>query len=177
MWAFCIYDTEKQLCFASRDRLGVKPFYYCHQSDFFSFASEQKAFIKSGLINTGMNQTALHSYLINGTLENNTNNFFDGITELWPGTNLVYDIKQQDVTTHTYYHLKKQLNLKNNDLTENALIEKISTAFTNAIKLRLRSDVEVGTCLSGGIDSSAIAVTIAELTQKPFYCFKSNRVH
>lgn len=173
MWAFCIYDTEKQLCFASRDRLGVKPFYYCHQSDFFSFASEQKAFIKSGLINTGINQTALHSYLVNGTLENNTNNFFDGITELWPGTNLVYDIKQQDVTTHTYYHLKKQLNLKNNNLSENDLIEKISTVFTNAIKLRLRSDVEVGTCLSGGIDSSAIAVTIAELTQKPFYCFTS----
>jgi asparagine synthase (glutamine-hydrolysing) len=173
MWAFCIYDTEKQLCFASRDRLGVKPFYYSHQADFFSFASEQKAFTKAGLIKAEINQTALHSYLVNGTLENNASNFFEGITELWPGTNLVYDIQQQDVSTHTYYHLKQQLNLKNNELTEDELIEKISTAFTNAIKLRLRSDVEVGTCLSGGIDSSAIAVTIAELTQKPFYCFTS----
>jgi asparagine synthase (glutamine-hydrolysing) len=173
MWAFCIYDKEKQLCFASRDRLGVKPFYYCHQSDFFSFASEQKAFAKAGLIKTEINQTALHNYLINGTLENNASNFFEGVTELWPGTNLVYDIQQQDVSTHVYYHLKKQLNLKNNGLTEQELIEKISNTFTNSIKLRLRSDVEVGTCLSGGIDSSAIAVTIAELTQKPFYCFTS----
>ena len=81
MWSFCIYDSEKQLCFASRDRLGVKPFYYINNHHLFCFASEQKAFIKADLIKAKINQNALHNYLINGLLETETGNFFEGINE------------------------------------------------------------------------------------------------
>ena len=59
MWAFCIYDTKQQLCFASRDRFGVKPFYYLNNTAVFAFASEQKAFVKSGLITAIINKKAL----------------------------------------------------------------------------------------------------------------------
>jgi len=173
MWAFCIYDTEKQICFASRDRLGVKPFYYLNTDYLFSFASEQKAFIKSGIIPFRINKKALHDYLINDLLENDTSNFFDGISELWPGTNLVYDFRVKTVSISSYYNLKDQVNLKNDKLNEKDLIEKIRTTFENSVKLRMRSDVEVGTCLSGGIDSSALAVTMSEITQQPLYCFTS----
>ena len=92
MWAFCIYDATKQALFASRDRLGVKPFYYLNKPDSFSFASEQKAFIGSGLIKANVDEKALHSYLINGLLENERSNFFNGITELWPGDCLNYNL-------------------------------------------------------------------------------------
>lgn len=171
MWAFCIYDVKQQICFASRDRFGVKPFYYINSNSFFSFASEQKAFIKSGLISAKINDKALHNYLINDLIENETDNFFEGITELFPGNNLVYDLKTKQISIRNYYNLKNNINLSNDSLSETELIEKINYTFENAVKLRLRSDVEVGTCLSGGIDSSALAVTMAHFTNKPVHCF------
>lgn len=173
MWAFCIYDSEKKLCFASRDRLGVKPFYYINNKEFFSFASEQKAFIKAELIASKINDKALHNYLINGLLETQTNNFFEGISELMPGNNLVFNLKTNDIKITSYYNLTQNITLVNDHLSEKELIDKIAYAFENSVKLRLRSDVEVGTCLSGGIDSSALAVTISEITQQPLYCFTS----
>ena len=173
MWAFCIYDADKNTCFASRDRFGVKPLYYINNPHFFSFASEQKAFIKSGLIKAKINTHALQNYLFNDLLESNTENFFDEIIELWPGTNLFYDISSCKIITESYYHLSQHVTLKNDYLNENELIEKISFVFENAVKIRLRSDVEVGTCLSGGIDSSALALTIAQFSKQPISCFTS----
>ncbi|MBA2611985.1 MAG: asparagine synthase (glutamine-hydrolyzing) [Bacteroidetes bacterium] len=173
MWAFCIYDSEKKICFASRDRFGVKPFYFINDNTIFSFASEQKAFVKAGLIHTKTDQAALHSYLINGLLEVSASNFFESINELMPGNNLVYNLKTQELKINSYYNLTDHITLRNDRLSESELIEKITDAFENSVKLRLRSDVEVGTCLSGGIDSSALAVTISELTKQPLSCFTS----
>ncbi len=173
MWAFCIYDTTKKICFASRDRFGVKPFYYVNTNGVFAFASEQKAFIKSGIVTTRINQKALHDYLVNGLMENEGSNFFEGITELWPGNNLVYDLTTKSLTLHSYFHLSECIHLNNDQLSEKELTERINHTLETAIALRLRSDVEVGTCLSGGIDSSVLAVTIYSLTRKPLYCFTS----
>lgn len=173
MWAFCIYDKEKQFCFASRDRFGVKPFYYINKKDVFSFASEQKAFVKANLIEARINSNALHNYLINGLLENKPENFFNDVNELMPGCNLIFDLKTNEIATKQYYHLKQHTNEINDCLSEKELIEKISFSLENAIKIRLRSDVEVGTCLSGGIDSSALAVSISDITNQPLFCFTS----
>lgn len=173
MWSFCIFDAERQVCFASRDRLGVKPFYYVNDGQLFAFASEQKAFIKTGIVPFHINKKALHNYLVNDLLENEVANFFEGVSELWPGCNLVYDIRTQTVSTYSYYHLKNQLNLKNDLLSEAELITEIRHTFDNSVRLHLRSDVEVGTCLSGGIDSSALAATIAEFSGRPLHCFTS----
>jgi len=173
MWSFCIYDSEKQLCFASRDRLGVKPFYYINDNNLLAFSSEQKAFIKAELIAAKINNNALHNYLINGLLETNSTNFFEGINELMPGNNLVFNLKTQELKITTYYNLTEHITLTNDRLSEKELIDKIAYTFENSVKLRLRSDVEVGTCLSGGIDSSALAVTISEITKQPLYCFTS----
>ena len=173
MWSFCIYDSEKQLCFASRDRLGVKPFYYINDNNLLAFASEQKAFIKAELIAAKINNDALHNYLINSLLETTSTNFFEGINELMPGNNLVLNLKTKELKITTYYNLTEHITLTNDRLTEKELIDKIAHTFENAVKLRLRSDVEVGTCLSGGIDSSALAVTISEITKQPLYCFTS----
>ena len=171
MWAFCIYDAEKKICFASRDRLGVKPFYYLNQPDYFAFASEQKAFVKSKLLSAKMNKKALHNYLINGLTENEPDNFFENVTELWPGTSLVFNISTKEINIRPYYHLSEQINLNNDRLSEKQLVEKISETLITAVRLRLRSDVEVGTCLSGGIDSSALAAIITAITGKPLFCF------
>jgi asparagine synthase (glutamine-hydrolysing) len=172
MWAFCIYDMEKQILFCSRDRLGVKPFYFCNSQQHFSFASEQKAFVKSGIVKAQMNTTALHDYLINGRLEQSQTNFFEGIEELFPGNNLVYDLKNHKYVITPYYSVSNfQTKLY---ATETELIEKVFTTFNRAVELRLRSDVEVGTCLSGGIDSSSIAVLMAKHSSQAIHCFTAD---
>ncbi len=172
MWAFCIYDVEKQILFCSRDRLGVKPFYFHHSEQQFSFASEQKAFVKSGLVKAQMNKNALHDYLINGRLEQNQVNFFEGIEELFPGHNLVYDLKNHSHVITRYYSVS---NFQTKSFaSETEIIENVFTTFNRAVELRLRSDVAVGTCLSGGIDSSSIAVLMAKHSLQPIHCFTAD---
>ncbi len=173
MWAFCIYDKRSNTFFASRDRLGVKPFYYIHNSSFFAFASEQKAFIKSGLIKATFNKRALHSYLVDEELENCTSNFFEGINELWPGQNLVFDPKDHSVKFSYYFERKKIETNTNEKLNDNELIDLVKKELFNMVQLRMRSDVEVGTCLSGGIDSSVIAGIMAQNVKTPIHCFTS----
>ncbi|MCW3077449.1 MAG: asnB [Bacteroidetes bacterium] len=171
MWAFCIFDTEKQLCFASRDRLGVKPFYYINTVECMAFASEQKAFVSSGLIKASYNYKAAHDYLVNGSLETETNNFFDGIEELFPGNNLIYNLKTKAVKIEKYYKINQTQN--NEKLSDRELIDLIEQKLYNAVKLRLRSDVEVGACLSGGIDSSVLCGLMHKILNKSNYCFTS----
>jgi len=173
MWAFCLYDKNTNTFFASRDRLGVKPFYYINNNSFFAFASEQKALVKSRLIKAKFNQKALHNYLLNDELENESANFFEGITELWPGENLVYDNITGALTISKYFEIAQLESTTNESLNDAGLTKLIKEKVTDAITIRLRSDVEVGTCLSGGIDSSVIAGIMAQSITKPINCFTS----
>lgn len=174
MWAFCILDLNRHMCFASRDRLGVKPFYYTDTKDSFAFASEQKAFFKAGVLNARVNERALHDYLVNGLLETRTENFFEGVRELWPGTNMIYNLRTHQVSIHTWFDPHKLPFLENEHLGDDEIIGRIRSGVEKAVQLRLRSDVEVGTCLSGGIDSSVIAMMVARQTKRPFHCFTAS---
>ncbi|MGZ3900663.1 MAG: asparagine synthase (glutamine-hydrolyzing), partial [Bacteroidia bacterium] len=171
MWSFCIYDTEKQICFASRDRLGVKPFYYINSEDSIAFASEQKAFVKSGLVKAKFNNKTAHNYLVNGLLETESANFFEGVNELLPGNNLIYSLKNKEIKIEKYYSIS--ITQKNDNLSDNELADHLEELLYKAVKLRLRSDVEVGACLSGGIDSSALCGLMHGILGKDNYCFTS----
>lgn len=171
MWAFCLYDSRNNTVFASRDRLGVKPFYFCETDSFFAFASEQKALVKSGLIVAKASQAAMANFLLDGALERERNNFFEGIIELFPGHNLIYNLNDHTYSTHCYYNLAEHITSVNEHLSDKILSSLIWQKLDDAVQLRLRSDVEVGTCLSGGIDSSALAVTMERHSLKPIHCF------
>lgn len=171
MWAFAIVDVKNKQVFASRDRLGVKPFYYVNNLNLFAFASEQKAFVKAQLIKAETNSKDIYQYLINANIEYNNSSFFENVTELLPGENLIYNYTTHQLKTEKYYSLKAKNNLNNNDLSDEQLIAEIKQKLINAIQIRLRSDVEVGTCLSGGIDSSAIAVLMQSINNKKINCF------
>lgn len=173
MWAFCIYDGITQQFICSRDRFGVKPFYFINTALCFAFASEQKAFVKAGLIKAEMRPTALHDYLLNNRLEQKPENFFQEVLELFPGQHLIYDIKSHTYQTQTYYHLKSAQTFEEAP-EESVLIKTIYDTLQTAIKLRLRSDVAVGTCLSGGLDSSSIAVIMQQFTPNRIHCFTSD---
>lgn len=173
MWSFCIYDVEQNNLFCARDRFGVKPFYYINNGSCFAFASEQKAFIKSGLITAEINQKALHNYFINHRLETEEQNFFSNVKELWPSHYLVYDLKTNETEINKYYEINDTYDFSTDLVSNKVLIKQIAEKLDHAVNIRLRSDVPVGSCLSGGIDSSVLAVLMSEHQNIPVHFFTS----
>lgn len=164
MWAFAIYDIQNQTVFASRDRFGVKPFYYAFNKNVFTFSSEQKAIVMSGLVPKTINKSAAFDYLAFANFEHEEEGLFKGVFELLPGNNLTFSYKNWNVEMENYYTLScNTSNSKTSIAKENEYIEDISTLFKKAIQIRMRSDVSVGACLSGGLDSSAIVAQMGKL--------------
>lgn len=159
MWAFALYDKAKNIIFCSRDRFGVKPFYFTQNDDKFVFGSE----IKQLLVFTKpvANQKILLDFLVTGFLEHTNETFFKDIFKLDSSSNLVYDLNTQSYEIYKYYEIKTSEKLAN--LDEIKSINEYEKELKRAIELRLRSDVRVGTCLSGGLDSSSVASIAASL--------------
>ncbi|MCB0402361.1 MAG: asparagine synthase (glutamine-hydrolyzing) [Flavobacteriales bacterium] len=167
MWAFVIYDREKDILFGARDRFGVKPFYYTTVQDSFTFASEIKALLQLDGFQKELNPKAVFDYLVSGKLELDPESFFQGIHELPPAHCFTYQATNKQLTISKYFELSINTQWESNDAAsakthESVVREKLN----NAIELRLNADVKVGTCLSGGIDSSIIACSINEMLQK-----------
>jgi len=154
MWAFALYDKKNNHIFCARDRVGVKPFYYINNPNVFAFASEVKAFIKSNLIKFNINEIQQFDFIINSNLETQAQGLITDVVELKPAHYLLYNLTNHTIDCETFYQLP---NSSSSVVSENELIERIQETLINAIKLRLRSDVEVGSCLSGGLDSTVIA--------------------
>lgn len=174
MWAFAIYDVANQQLFASRDRFGVKPFYYYLNSTQFAFSSEQKALVMSGLMPRKINKKAAFDYLAFASLESEPEGMFEGVIELEPGFNLKLDYKNWKLSLNQYYDLKIAQGVESIDAKkESEYIEELTRLFKDAVDLRLRSDVPVGACLSGGIDSSAIVTQMSDIGKIGIHTFTS----
>lgn len=159
MWAFAIYDFQKRRLFCSRDRLGVKPFYYTQLGKQLFFSSELKALHKI-TENRTANRKRVYEYLAYGYRINNGETFFDNCSELLPGTNLI--IEDSEIILKKYWTLKSDLyKLKD----KNDYKREFSELFKSAVKLRYRSDVPVALLLSGGLDSTAIARVTDDLIE------------
>ena len=154
MFSFSLFDVENNSLFCARDRVGVKPFYYINNHRAFAFASEYKAFIKSGLIKFEVNNTQQVEFLTQATLETSEESLFKNIKELKPAHYLLYNLSSHQLEIKQYYELPTEDVIQKTDAELIHLIEK---KLVTAIKLRLRSDVAIGSCLSGGLDSSIIA--------------------
>ncbi|MCE3229477.1 MAG: asnB [Bacteroidetes bacterium] len=167
MWAFVIYDREKNELFGARDRFGVKPLYYYSTGNIFAFASEQKALLKIEGIKTGINPAAAFDFFLKNTMEHEQEGMFQNVLELFPSHAFRLELQKKNFVQWKYYTLP--VNDKWENFSEHVFSEAVSKTrelFLRAISLRLRSDVAVGSCLSGGIDSSAIACAIHELRKK-----------
>ncbi len=171
MWAFVIYDKQKKQLFASRDRFGVKPFYYCKNEHQFGFASEQKALLKSGIVSFNPNEKAVFDYWLFSALEEEEEGMFKGIHELFPAHCLTVNLQTGELKKWPYYVLRYSCNYSSSTFNLQESVEKIQSLFIDAVRLRLRSDVEVASCLSGGLDSSSIVSTIHKLTGKGLNTF------
>ena len=144
MWAFCIFDREAQTLFCARDPFGVKPFYFLNNDAHFGFASEIKALLSIPSYKAKANPKAILDFLAQAQIELEAEGFFKDIFELLPGTSLLYSL-----TDHSY----KQQAYKTH---QEAPFSSIRVALEQTLTRRLRADVPVGFCLSGGLDSSTL---------------------
>jgi asparagine synthase (glutamine-hydrolysing) len=158
MWAFALYDKTRELIFCSRDRFGVKPFYYSDSSSVFAFGSEIKQ-----LLNFQKKREAnipiLMDYLVAGLDDHSNETFFTNIFKLEQSHSLIYDLKNHNFSISRYYELNSSTDTSH--LNEADSVSLYKNLLEDSIRLRLRSDVRVGTCLSGGLDSSSVATIAA----------------
>ncbi len=155
MFAFAIWDAFEEKLFFARDRFGEKPFYYFFDSEQFLFASEIKALWAAGIAKE-WNHMMLLSFLANGHTQNAVDaslSFYKNIFCLPPGHYATYQLQNSELYVYLYWDLDKQAAVP---IPEEEAVEKFNALFTTSIQRRLRSDVTVGTSLSGGLDSSAI---------------------
>ncbi|MEO5357112.1 MAG: asparagine synthase (glutamine-hydrolyzing) [Nitrospirae bacterium YQR-1] len=158
MWAFAIYDRAANQLFCCRDRFGVKPFYYTVLRSGFAFASEIKALLALPDIKRAVNDEAVFDYLALG----NEGRFLSEIDELMPAHSMTIDLSTDlRPAVKRYYTLNTNRSLfAAEGVTTTEAAAKVRELILNSIALRLRSDVTVGSCLSGGIDSSTIVCAI-----------------
>ena len=162
MWAFAIYDPSKNHVFCSRDRFGIKPFYYTViDSNRFYFASEIKAFTKIKDWNPVLNNSIAYDFLKNSVVNHTENTFFQNVFELRGGNNIIINLKTGKYNKIKYYDPELII-----DKNKNWSINKFKNLLIDSIKLRLRSDVKIGSALSGGLDSSTIVSVVNNLLKK-----------
>ena len=166
MFAFAIWDEQEQQLFAARDRFGEKPFYYFADDEQLLFASEFKALWAAG-ISKEWNHTMLLSFLANGRTQNATDaslTFYKNIFALPQAHYLKFDITKQELHIQQFWDLDRQTQ---HSISEADAIERFAELFSSSVQRRLRSDVAIGTSLSGGLDSSGIVAM----------CHNVNAVH
>lgn len=150
MWAFIIYDTINKKIFGSRDRYGVKPFYYYQTEDVFAFASEIPPLLTLIPGKPIANNQAIFDFLVFNRTDYSESTFFAEIKRLQHGYKI--KIEKNEIALEEWYNLRQQVS-KSEGFDSSEDYRKL---FSDSIKLRLRSDVPVGVCLSGGLDSSSI---------------------
>jgi asparagine synthase (glutamine-hydrolysing) len=165
MFAFAIWDEQRAVLFCARDRAGVKPFYYTLWDGFFAFASEIKALAMLPGFSRAVDDQVVYEYLVHGYVDHTDATFFQHVKPLPAANSLVLENGNMRILPYwripcpDLAHLMRQPTPTELD----RLSEDFATLLHDSIRLRLRSDVTVGSCLSGGLDSSAIVCTMSNL--------------
>ena len=151
MWAFYIYNVAENSIFAARDRFGIKPFYYFHSQTELLIASEIKSIIKMDA-SFEINYQEVSKFLNGWGCDSSSDSIFKGIKTLLPGHYLEWS--ENHFNVHKWWDLQANKVALPNDYRSKK--EYFLELFENSVNIRMRSDVDVGICLSGGIDSSSI---------------------
>jgi asparagine synthase (glutamine-hydrolysing) len=164
MFSFAIWDNEEQKLFCARDRFGEKPFHYSlSPNNYFVFGSEIKQLFSFG-IEKSTNQNILYNFLNNNSIQHDPREpektFYKNIERLEPAHYLVVD-QHLNVVKTRYWDLN--MDFENTSISMNEATEQLYSLMQQSVKLRLRSDVPVGSSLSGGLDSSTIVCLIDQL--------------
>lgn len=170
MFAFVIYDKNSNKLFGARDRFGIKPFYFHESSDRFIFSSEIKP-----ILSTGIKPEPFYQNIYDFILYQQTGpfefSFFENIKKLFPGHYMELDLNSLKASIHKWW----ELNIDIKDVAQAEVVDNIKKLFKDSVRIRLRSDVPVGSCLSGGLDSSSIVCNMVDIqgTSKNINTFSS----
>ncbi len=167
-FAIAIWDIEQQELFLARDRVGIRPLYYTEVGESFVFGSEIKAITEFPGVNPKISPKALAEYYTFWTALSPTT-AFEGIFEVAPGTYMKIDASGHTSTTYWELPITKPKDYKYTSLEEASA--KFEEIFADAVKLRLRADVQVAAYLSGGIDSSVTTSFIKDILPKNLRTF------
>jgi asparagine synthase (glutamine-hydrolysing) len=163
MWAFALWDAAERTLFCARDRFGIKPFYYWWDGRTFVFASQVTVIAsylrRAGIARSGPADGVVADYLHGVRLDDGVETFMAGIQRLPPGHWL--RLRDGQLTVQRWYAMDPAA--AHEPVSDEAAFEAYRALFADAVRLRLRSDVPVGSCLSGGLDSSSIVCVAAEL--------------
>lgn len=175
MFALVIWDEERRELFAARDRLGEKPLFYHYDGRQLCFASEMKALWALG-VPRQVNRRLLYNFLTLGYTTNPfdpSETFFEGIQKLPAASYLLYRPEAGELTIEKYWQVYSEVNAS---IQEEEAVERFTGLLQTSISRRLRSDVPIGTSLSGGLDSSALVAFCDQLAtgQYTHKCFTAS---
>ena len=160
MWAFALWDANEEKLVLGRDHFGIKPLYYYLTENLLAFASEIRALLSLPFIERFPNERAIYDYLVDTHVDHAEDTFFDGIYRLMPGHYAT--VTPDGFLEKTQYWRMPSISEETDCELEEAS-EQVRGLFIDAVRLRLISDVPVGSCVSGGLDSSSIVSVIARL--------------
>ena len=160
MFAFAIYDSAQDKLVLARDRFGIKPLFYAIEDGKLFFASEIKALLHA--IRPEPNDGQIYDYLAYRLHDHNEETFFAGIRRLLPGTYLTY--QAGEVNVERYW--EPTFDEAADGVDEDELNERFERLFVDSVRSQLVGEVPIGSCLSGGLDSSAIVATINGLLEE-----------
>jgi len=165
MWAFALVDIPRRRVVLSRDRFSIKPLYFMAVNDRICFASEIKQLLPL-LPSLQVNPEVMCTFLAQGVLDYSSETFFRGISQVPPKTNVVVDFGNGEVRRKLYWDYTSETHCRPDEA-----VEYFRELLIDSVRIRLRSDVKVGLLLSGGLDSSALAVIAQPLAQHNFETF------
>lgn len=157
MFAIALWDRRRRILFCARDRFGEKPFLYATRDGFFAFASEYKALLALDQVSAAVDPAPLVRFAVDPRrgLDSDSTTVFPAIRQLLPGERLTLDLGSLAVRTERYW--RPQPTPSEGDCPdEDSAAERLRELLVDSVRIRLRSDVPLGSCLSGGLDSSAI---------------------
>jgi asparagine synthase (glutamine-hydrolysing) len=167
MWAFVLLDSLHQRVFLARDRFGVKPLYYHQAPGVFVFASEPKAIFESGIVGRQPNLAYLDAYLLTGPDESSEVTAFERIVRINPSHYIhceIEDLKNGNFIQQKYWRLSPNLSREAFDQSKaRQLAAQYFDLLEDAVRVRLRADVSIGSALSGGLDSSSIVYLVNKI--------------
>lgn len=168
MFAFAIWDEKEKELFAARDRFGEKPFFYSYDDGKFLFASEMKALWAAGLKKLP-NQKMLFNFITIGYTDNPEKpeeTFYENIIKLPAASYLKFSFTYFNYTVKKYWAI--DADKESQSIQDAEACEKFLFLLSDSVKRRLRSDVPIGTSLSGGLDSSSIVATLSQFLNMNF---------
>ena len=166
IWALALWDTRDDTMVLSRDRFGVKPLYIVEHGHLLAFASEIKAILAMPGMNAEPEPAAIRDFLVEGIVDHSDQTFFRGVRRVPAAHSVVISPHGQRTIRYWDEPALSDDASTRADASDPHRIEEIRDLFVDAVALQLRSDVALGSCLSGGMDSSSIVGVASAIRER-----------